>query len=157
MHGMDDSAFERGTSHLHALRRRRHAAAMRAARPASCLQPWLYIAIHQRNRRRREAMTSTLQGKVAIVTGAARGIGAAIARRFCAEGAAVVINDLDLVGAEKLAAELGGGCLALAADVSDSTAVRAMFAQVCAKFLMRWESTTLGFVAKGFSLWTSMM
>ncbi len=69
-----------------------------------------------------------LEGKTALITGAARGIGAAIARRFAEQGAAVVINDLDRIGAEKVASELGGS--ALVADVSDAEAVRSMFAEV---------------------------
>jgi len=69
-----------------------------------------------------------LQGKVALITGAGRGIGLAIARRFVDEGASVVINDLDSVSAEKAAAPLGG--IALAADVSDSSQVARMFEQV---------------------------
>jgi len=69
-----------------------------------------------------------LQGKVALVTGAARGIGLAIAKRFVEEGASVVINDLDPVSAEKAAAPLGG--IAIAADVSNSAAVARMFEQL---------------------------
>jgi 3-oxoacyl-[acyl-carrier protein] reductase len=69
-----------------------------------------------------------LEGKLALVTGAARGIGAAIARRFTEEGATVVINDLELERAEQTAGELGGE--AIAADVSDPTAVAEMFRRV---------------------------
>ncbi len=69
-----------------------------------------------------------LQGKVALITGAARGIGLAIAKRFVEEGASVVINDLDPVLAEKAASPLGG--IAIAADVSNSAAVARMFEQV---------------------------
>jgi 3alpha(or 20beta)-hydroxysteroid dehydrogenase len=50
-----------------------------------------------------------LDGKVAVVTGAARGIGAAIARRFAAEGARVLVTDADEEGVRQLAAELGAG------------------------------------------------
>ena len=66
-----------------------------------------------------------LQGKVALVTGAARGLGLAIAKRFVEEGAQLVINDVDPVSAEKAAAPLGG--VGIGADVSDSAAVRRMF------------------------------
>jgi NAD(P)-dependent dehydrogenase (short-subunit alcohol dehydrogenase family) len=61
-----------------------------------------------------------LQGQVAIVTGAANGIGRAIATRFAAEGASVVIADLDGEGAEAAAAaivEAGGTAVAVTADV----------------------------------------
>jgi 3-oxoacyl-[acyl-carrier protein] reductase len=69
-----------------------------------------------------------LEGRLALVTGGARGIGAAIARRFTEEGAKVIINDLELGPAEQTARELGGD--AIAADVSDSKAVAEMFRQV---------------------------
>jgi 3-oxoacyl-[acyl-carrier protein] reductase len=69
-----------------------------------------------------------LDDRIALVTGAARGIGAAIARRFREEGARVLVNDVRAEAAEKCAAALGGE--ALVADVSDPDAVRAMFAEV---------------------------
>jgi 3-oxoacyl-[acyl-carrier protein] reductase len=72
-----------------------------------------------------------LSGKRALITGAARGLGAAIGRRFREEGAELIINDLDPIAAEKIAAELGGE--AIAADVSDSAAVRRMFQDVAAR------------------------
>jgi 3-oxoacyl-[acyl-carrier protein] reductase len=50
-----------------------------------------------------------LEGKVAVVTGGAQGLGLAIAERFVAEGARVVIGDVDLAGAEAAAAGLGAG------------------------------------------------
>ncbi|MEE8475244.1 MAG: SDR family oxidoreductase [Myxococcota bacterium] len=73
-----------------------------------------------------------LDGKLALITGAARGLGYAIARRFREEGADVIVNDLDRESAEKVAAELGG--IGVAADVSDSDAVSRMFERVRAEY-----------------------
>ncbi len=64
------------------------------------------------------------RGKVAIVTGAASGIGAAIARRLLAEGAAVAVSDLRQDTTETFASKLQGRTLAVAADVSNEDAVR---------------------------------
>src|SRR5215212_21907 len=78
-----------------------------------------------------------LVGKVAIVTGAAIGIGRAIAGRFGAEGAHVVVNDIGQAGAEALAQAItaaGGSALAFAADVSDAVQVAALFEATLARF-----------------------
>jgi 3-oxoacyl-[acyl-carrier protein] reductase len=64
-----------------------------------------------------------LHGQTAIVTGAATGIGEAIARRLAASGATVAIVDLDLEGARRVAAELGGASFAVRADVARSAEV----------------------------------
>jgi 2-hydroxycyclohexanecarboxyl-CoA dehydrogenase len=63
-----------------------------------------------------------LRDEVAFVTGGASGIGAATARRLAAEGARVVIGDLDEPGAKLVAAEIDG--LAVALDVTDRESVR---------------------------------
>ncbi|GAA5156047.1 glucose 1-dehydrogenase [Amycolatopsis dongchuanensis] len=59
-----------------------------------------------------------MKGKVAVVTGAASGIGAATARRLSDAGASVVVVDVDSEGAQKIAAGLPGPALAVGADVS---------------------------------------
>jgi rhamnulose-1-phosphate aldolase/alcohol dehydrogenase len=68
-----------------------------------------------------------LASRIALVTGAASGIGRAIATRLAAEGACVVIADLDLAKAQAAAAELGSPDVAVgvAVDVSDAAAVKA--------------------------------
>lgn len=67
-----------------------------------------------------------LDGKVCIITGAAQGFGEGIARRFAAEGAKLVLADLNAGGAEQVAADIGGDCVACGADVSDAGQVQAM-------------------------------
>jgi NAD(P)-dependent dehydrogenase (short-subunit alcohol dehydrogenase family) len=63
-----------------------------------------------------------LQGKVALITGAAGGIGAATARRFAEEGASLLLTDADGAGAEAIAGELGGDALAREHDVASEEA-----------------------------------
>jgi NAD(P)-dependent dehydrogenase (short-subunit alcohol dehydrogenase family) len=71
-----------------------------------------------------------LAGRVAIVTGGARGIGAGIARCLAAEGAAVGIVDIDGAEAEKTAAGLGARALGVAADASDERAIAEATARI---------------------------
>lgn len=73
------------------------------------------------------------ENKVAIVTGAAGGIGSAIAKRLANEGATVVISDVDLQAAQAVAANIqteGGKALAIAADIAQGDACRALVAEV---------------------------
>jgi rhamnulose-1-phosphate aldolase/alcohol dehydrogenase len=77
-----------------------------------------------------------LAGRIALVTGAASGIGKAIATRLAAEGACVVIADLDLAKAQEAAAELGGTDVAvgIVANVTDEAAVQSAVDQTVLAF-----------------------
>jgi NAD(P)-dependent dehydrogenase (short-subunit alcohol dehydrogenase family) len=73
-----------------------------------------------------------LEGKVAVLTGAASGIGRASARKFAAEGAHVVVADLDKDGGTALAEEIDG--LFVRADVTDADDVQGMYAAAVERF-----------------------
>ena len=72
-------------------------------------------------------MAGRIEGKVAVVTGGCSGIGLATARRFAAEGAKVVIGDVDEANGPRIATELGGAFVRC--DVSDPEQVEALFAE----------------------------
>ena len=75
-------------------------------------------------------MSSSLDGRTVIVTGAGRNVGEAISRELVARGGRVVVVDLDKESADRVAKALNvgrpGAALALAADVSSSDEVRQM-------------------------------
>ena len=68
-----------------------------------------------------------LSGKVAHVTGGAKGIGRGISRALAMAGASVMVSDVNLAGAEETASEIGGAAMAL--DVTDRDAVDAALAE----------------------------
>ncbi len=70
-----------------------------------------------------------LQGKTAIVTGGASGFGAGIVRKFVAEGAQVMIADLNTELANELRQEMGAHAIVATANVADNASVQAMAAQ----------------------------
>lgn len=79
-------------------------------------------------------MTDRLNGKVALITGAAHGIGGACADRFLAEGAQVVLADLEIDAARERAEPWGKQALALQLDVADESSVQSAIAATVEHF-----------------------
>ena len=82
-------------------------------------------------------MSGRFEGRTALVTGGGRGIGAASASRFAAEGATVVVSDLDREPAEAVAQAIrdaGGRALPVACDVTERSAVNALFSAAIQEF-----------------------
>src|SRR5205823_763152 len=83
-------------------------------------------------------MSNRLSGKVAVVTGASKGIGAEVARHLAAEGASVVVNYASSkAGAEKVVSEItgkGGKAVAVQADVAKPEDIRRLFAETTRAF-----------------------
>lgn len=75
-----------------------------------------------------------LEGKTAIVTGGASGFGAGIARKFAAEGARVMVADINADGAAEIAAEIGNSAFAHTVDVSNDGSVSNMAARAILEF-----------------------
>jgi D-sorbitol dehydrogenase (acceptor) len=78
-------------------------------------------------------MAGRLEGKVAIITGGARGIGAAIGRRYADEGARVVVADILRKEAEATAAAIGRGAFAVAVDVTRQDSIDGLIAAAVAE------------------------
>lgn len=79
-------------------------------------------------------MSGRVEGKVALVTGGAMGIGEAAVRRFAAEGASVVIADIAVKEGATLAAEIGAAALFVRHDVTDEPGWHALIATTLARF-----------------------
>ena len=71
-----------------------------------------------------------LSGKVALITGGARGIGVAFAAAYAREGAVVAVGDIDAAAAEETAARIGGRAFAVRIDVADQGSIDAAVAAV---------------------------
>jgi len=78
-------------------------------------------------------MTGRLQGKSALITGSARGIGRAFAEAYIREGATVAIADINIERAEETARELGAQAYAVKMDVTDQASIEAAIAAVDAR------------------------
>ncbi len=82
-------------------------------------------------------MSNELNGKVAIVTGSGANIGEACARMLAEAGASVVLADINIAGAQRVAADIeakGGGAMAHALDLAEEDSIRALIAATIARF-----------------------
>jgi len=82
----------------------------------------------------RPAGTGRLAGKITIVTGAAQGFGKGIAEELYAEGATIIVADMNAALAEQVAADMGERACAIAVNVSDEESVAALVAQTVERF-----------------------
>ena len=96
------------------------------------MSKWQQIA--KENIHNRPAGTGRLAGKITIVTGAAQGFGKGIAEELYAEGATIIVADMNLPLAEQVAAEMGDRAWAIGVNVSDEESCANMVAQVVEKF-----------------------
>jgi NAD(P)-dependent dehydrogenase (short-subunit alcohol dehydrogenase family) len=77
---------------------------------------------------------SAVEGRVVLITGAARGIGAELAARLAGQGARLALLDFDEVEVQRIASSLGGGAIAIVADVTDLDSLRRGVEHAAARF-----------------------
>ena len=92
-------------------------------------------------------MSDRLHGRTAIVTGAAQGIGKAIAKRLAADGAKVFVCDVNAEGASAAAAAIGHGAVAIAADISNPADVARLASQAGAVDVLVNNAAIVPFIA----------
>jgi 3-oxoacyl-[acyl-carrier protein] reductase len=107
-------------------------------------------------------MSAVLKDRVAIITGAGRGLGRAFARRFAEEGARLLLPDISLERAESTAKEIranGGEAIAMKVDISDGNAAMEMAEKVVGLYgkvdiLLNNAATYYGLNGKAWDAWT---